>query len=180
LNHQPKPLQVRGLDVEGQDFEARLETQKAGEVYKLVVTIPRDLAPGYYSGTVYVNTNSAGYARIGIPINILVRNEIYTFPLVINFRSVSLAQIDANPAAAVDLEQWILVKKRAGKFTIKSIRSDVPGLKITQTPDGASSAFRVDVALARLQPGSLDGKIHVLTDDPAVPEVIVPVSGEIK
>jgi uncharacterized protein DUF1573 len=62
VNNQPKPLQVRGLDVEGQDFKARLETQKAGEVYKLVVTVPRDLAPRYYTGTVYVNTDSADYA----------------------------------------------------------------------------------------------------------------------
>jgi hypothetical protein len=182
VNNEPKPLQVRGLDVEGQDFKARLETQKAGEVYKLVVTIPRDLGPGYYTGTVYVNTDSADYARIGIPINIVVKNEIYTFPLGINFGSISLAQIDSNPAAAADLEQWVLVKKRAGNFGIKSIRSDVPGLKITQAPEGESNTFRVDVALSKwhLQPGSLDGKIRVLTDDPAVPEVIVPVSGEIR
>jgi hypothetical protein len=179
VNNQPKPLQVSGLEVESQDFKARLETNKAGEVYKVVVTITRDLGPGYYTGTVYVNTNTAGYERVGIPVNILVRNEIYTFPLAVNFGSVSLAQIDANPAAAADLEQWILLKKRAGKFAVKSIRSDVSGLKITQTPKGESSSFRVDVALSRLQPRSLDGKIHVLTDDPAVPEVIVPVSGEI-
>jgi uncharacterized protein DUF1573 len=182
VNNQPKPLQVRGLNVEGQDFKARLETQKAGEVYKLVVTVPPDLAPGYYAGTAYVNTDSAGYARIGIPINILVKNEIYTFPLAINFRSVSLAQIDSNPTAASDLEQWVLVKKRAGKFSIKSISSDVPALKITHTPEGESNTFRVDVALSKghLQPGSLDGKIRVLTDDSAVPELIVPVSGEIR
>jgi len=181
VNNQPKPLQVRGLEVEGREFKARLETQKAGQVYKVVVTIPRDLAPGYYTGTVYANTDSADYARIGIPINLLVRNEIYTFPLVINFGAISLAQIDSNPAAA-DLAQWVLVKKRAGKFGIKSIRSDVTGLKVTQTPEGESNTFRVDVALSKghLQPGSLDGKIHLLTDDPAVPEVIVPVSGEIK
>ena len=182
VNNRPKPLQVRGLNVEGQDFKARLDTQKAGKVYKLVVTIPHDLAPGYYTGTVYVNTDSADYARIGIPINILVKNEIYTFPLGIKFGSIGLAQIDSNPAAAADLEQWVLVKKRAGKFGIKSIRSDLPGLKITQTPEGESNTFRVDVALSKghLQPGSLDGKIRVLTDDPAIPEVIVPVSGQIR
>lgn len=182
VNNRPAPLEVRGLNVEGQDFKAQLQTEKPGEVYKLVVTIPSSLAPGSYTGGVDVSTDSADYARIRIPINILVKDEIYTFPPGVDFGSVSLAQTGSNPAAAgTDRAEWFLVKKRAGKFKIKSIASDVPGLKITQTPEGESSTFRVDVTLPEhLQSGSLAGKIEVLTDDPAVRELAVPVTGRIQ
>jgi hypothetical protein len=181
VNNLPEPLRVRGLDIEGHDFKAQLQTEKPGEVYKLVVTIPRDLAPGSYTGSVSVNTDSAGYPRIQIPINILVKNEIYTFPSGVDFASISLAQIDSNPAAAAGLAEWFLVRKRAGKFKITSITSDVPGLKIAKTPEGESNAFRVDVTLPEhLQAGNLAGKIEVLTDDRTVPELVIPVTGHIQ
>ena len=182
VNNRPRPLHIRGIETEGQHFTARIQTEKSGEVYKLVVSIPRDLAPGHYTGSVYVNTDSTRYARIRVPINILVKSEIYTFPLGVNFRSISLAQVDSDPSSLAYLAEWFLVKKRAGKFRIRSITSDLPALDITRTPEGESNTFRVNVVLARdrLEPGRLDGKIRVLTDDPAVPEVTVPVSGEIR
>lgn len=181
VNNLPEPLQVRGLDVEGHDFNAQLQAEKPGEAYKLVVTVPSGLAPGSYTGAVYVNTDSAAYPRIRVPINILVKNEIYIFPSAVDFASVSLAQIHSNPAAAAGLAEWFLVKKHTGKFKITSITSDVPGLKIAKTPEGESKAFRVDVTLPeRLEAGSLAGKIEVLTDDRAVPELVIPVTGHIQ
>jgi hypothetical protein len=182
VNNRPQPLHIRGIETEGQHFTARIETEKSGQVYKLAVSIPRDLAPGHYIGSVYINTDSTRYARIRIPINILVKNEIYTFPLGVNFRTINLAQIDSDPSALVDLAEWFMVKKRAGKFKIKSITSDLPALHITQTPEGESNSFRVDVVLSRnrLEQGRLAGNIHVAIDDPAVPELTVPVSGEIR
>ena len=181
VNNLPEPLQVRGVKVEGQDFKAQLQTEKPGEVYKLVVTIPRGLTPGSYTGSVDVNTDSARYALIHIPVSILVKDEIYTFPTAINFSSVNLAEINSNPAAS-DLAEWFLVKKHTGEFKIKSITSDVRGLTITQSPpEGESGTFRVDLTLTEhVAAGSLVGKIQVLTDDPAVAELVVPVTGQIQ
>jgi protein-disulfide isomerase len=179
VNNRPKPLQVRGLRVEGQDFKAQLQTEKPGEVYQLVVTIPRGLTPGSHTGRVDINTDSARYALIRVPINILVNDEIYAFPQGVDFGSIDLAQIGSNPAAT-NLAEWFLVKKHTGKFKIKSITSDVPGLKIKQTPEGESNTFRVDVIpTERLQAGSLAGKIQVLTDDPAIPQLVLRVTGDI-
>ena len=182
VNNLPKPLHVRGLETEGQHFTARLVTEKPDEVYKVLVTVPPDVPPGKYTGGVYVNTDSARFSRIRLGVNILVKDEIYTFPGAVAFGTMNLAQLRADPVLAVSLNEWFLVKKHAGKFKIKSISSDVPGLEFTQTPKGESNTFHVDVALSKapLQPGSLDGKIRVLTDDPAIPEVIVPVSGQIR
>jgi uncharacterized protein DUF1573 len=182
VNNTPRPLHIRGLDVEGQDFKARFETQKPGEVYKVIIMIPPGLAPGRYTGRVYVNTDSSTDGRIRIPVNILVKNQIYAFPAGVNFGSVSRAQVDSNPGALADLAEWILVKKRKGKFTIKSLTSDLPVLRLTQSPEGASNTFRITVALVgdRLQPGQFAGTIHVITDDPVVPELTIPVSGDIR
>ena len=181
VNNQPNPLHVRGLETEGQHFTARLVTEKSDEVYKVIVEVPPDVLPGRYTGFVYVKTDSARFSRIRLGVNILVKDEIYTFPGAVVFGTVNLAQLQADPVLAVSLNEWFLVKKHAGEFEIKSIASDVPGLETTQTPKGKSNTFRVDVTLSNhLQPGSLAGKIRVLTDDPAVPELIVPVSGQIR
>jgi hypothetical protein len=182
VNNLPNPLHVRGLETEGQHFTAKLVTQKPDKVYKVVVTVPPDVPPGRYTGFVYVNTDSARFSRIRLGVNILVKTEIYTFPDAVAFGTVNLAQLQADPSQVTSLVEWLLVKKRVGKFKIKSISSDVPGLEFTQTPKGESNTFHVNVALSKghLQPGSLDGKIRVLTDDPAIPEVIVPVSGQIR
>jgi len=181
VNNRPEPLRVSGLNVEGKDFKAQLETQKPGRVYKLVVTIPHDLAPGYYGGTIDLNTDNPEYAHVRVPVNIVVRNEIYTFPLGINFGSISLAQINSNRDAS-DLEQWVLVKKRTGKFKITSIRSEVAAIQFTQSPQGESNTFRITATLARdgVRPGPLAGDIRVTTDDPATPELTIPVSGNIR
>ncbi len=182
VNNLPNPLHVRGLETEGQHFTAKLVTQKPDKAYKVVVTVPPDVPPGRYTGFVYVNTDSPRFSRIRLGVNILVKTEIYTFPDAVAFGTVNLAQLQADPSQVTSLVEWFLVKKRVGKFKIKSISSDVPGLEFTQTPKGESNTFHVDVALSKghLQPGSLDGKIRVLTDDPAIPEVIVPVSGQIR
>jgi hypothetical protein len=168
--------------IEGDHFTAKLVTQKPGKVYKVVVTVPPDVPPGRYTGFVNVNTDSARFSRIRLGVNIFVRTKIYTFPDAVAFGAVNLAQLQADPSLVTSLIEWFLVKKHVGKFKIKSISFDVPGLEFTQTPKGESSTFRVDVELSKghLQPESLDGKIRVLTDDPAVPELIVPVSGEIR
>jgi hypothetical protein len=182
VNNQPKPLHVLRLETEGPHFTARLVTEKPEEVYKVLVTIPPDAPPGRYTGFVYVNTDSARFSRIRLGVNIFVKTEIYTFPDAVAFGTLNLAQLQADPSLVVSLNEWFLVKKHVGKFKIKSISSDVPGLEFTETPKGESNIFRVDVAFSKghLQLGSLDGKIRVLTDDPVVPELIVPVSGQIK
>ncbi len=182
VNNLPKPLHVRGLETEGQHFTARLVTQKPDEVYKVLVTVPPDVPPGRYTGAVYVNTDSARFSRIRLGVNIFVKTEIYTFPSAVAFGTVNLAQLEADPSLAASLIEEFLVKKHIGKFTIKSISSDVPGLEFTQTPKGESNTFRVDVALstAPLRPGSFAGNIRVRTDDAAFPELTVPVSGEIR
>ena len=180
VNNQPDPLHVRGLETEGEHFAARLVTVKPDKAYKVIVEVPPDVPPGRYTGFVYINTDSARFSRIRLGVNILVKDEIYTFPGSVAFGTVNLAQLQADPVLAVSVDEWFLVKKHAGKFEIKSIASDVPGLETTQTPKGKSSTFRVDVTFSsHLQPGSLAGKIRVLTDDPAVPEIIVPVSGQV-
>jgi hypothetical protein len=180
VNNQPKPLHVRGLETEGQYFTAKLVTEKADQVYKVTVEVPPNAPPGRYTGFLYVDTDDARFSRIRLGVNIFIKDEIYTFPGGVAFGTVNLAQVQADPSMAISLNESFLVKKRAGKFAIKSIASDVPEIETTQTPTGESNTFRVDVTLSRhLQPGSLAGKIRVLTDDPAVPVLIVPVSGQI-
>lgn len=181
VNNRPKPLNIHGIETKGQHFTARLETEEPGQVYKLVVAIPANLAPGLYHGIVYVNTDAARYRRIRVPVSILVKNEIYTFPLSLNFGSISVEQMNSGQISPADLSVWFLVKKRSGKFRIESIKTANPALQMTQAPKGESNTFRVNVTVRKgyLRPGPLSSVIRVRTNDPAVPEVSVPVIGQI-
>ena len=181
VNNRPKPLNIHGIETKGKHFTARIETEKPGQVYKLVVTAPRNLDPGLYHGTVFVNTDAVHHRRIPVPVNILVKNEIYTFPLSLNFGSISVEQVNSGQVAPADLSVWFLVKKRSGKFRIESIKTANPALEMTQAPKGESNTFRVNVTVRKgyLRPGPLSSVINVKTDDRAVPEVSVPVIGQI-
>ena len=90
----------------------------------------------------------------------------------------------ARNSSTVDLlTQTVIVRKRAGKFSITGATSDIPFVTIRRSPEAESSeAFRIDVALVkeRLRPGPITGSIKIQTDDPQFPELIVPVRGEIQ
>jgi hypothetical protein len=75
-----------------------------------------------------------------------------------------------------------MVKKRAGRFRIESISSDVPGLHVVATPSGEGEVFRVEVtprpeSMAR---GAINGTIRIATSDSAFPVITIPVHGEVK
>jgi hypothetical protein len=182
INNQKIPLKVLSLDAQGQHFKASLKIRKPGQIYEVAIDIPPTLPPGRYNEYAYLKTDSPERPRLRIGVNILVKNEIYTFPTEVDFGQVGPARLAGHPDDAGLLTASFLVKKREGQFSIDSIKCDVPGLQLTQTPRGDSDAFRFDVALPvnKLKPGRLDGNIRLHTDDGKVPEIIVPIRGVVQ
>jgi hypothetical protein len=94
VNNLPTPLQVRGLETEGQHFTAKLVTQKPDKVYKVIVAVPHDVPPGRYTGFVYVDTDSARFSRIRLGVNIFVKTEMY------------LSFVEPHPIALPHFTRW--------------------------------------------------------------------------
>jgi uncharacterized protein DUF1573 len=183
INNREQPMGIGRLEQQGDHFQARLKTVNPGRVYQLEVTVPATVAPGRYSEAVYLHTDDAKTPRLMIPVNVIVKSDLYANPDAVDFGSVALAQLANNPSAIDLLTQSLVVRTRAGTFAIKSVTSEIPFLSIQRSPDGAgaSEAFRIDVGLRqdRLQPGPISGSLKILTDDKQFPELIVPVKGEI-
>jgi len=119
---------------------------------------------------------------IRLPVHVLVKADVYANPDEIDFGEVALDHLRRQPRAAPFLEQTTFVKKRAGAFRLRGIRSNVHALDIRATPSSAASGtFRIDVTLRAeaLRPGSLDGTIFIDTDDPTFPRLTIRVRGQV-
>lgn len=182
VNKQKKPLKILGLETQGQHFKATIKTRKPGQIYEVAIEIPPTVPLGRYKEFAYLKTDSPERPRLAITINLLIKDDIYAFPTEVDFGKVNKGLFEGHPDDAGLLTASFLVKKREGQFRIESISCDVPGLQLTQTPQGNSDAFRFDIALPakKLEPGRLTGKIQLHTDDGKIPQLVVPIRGEIQ
>ena len=181
VNNEAEPLKILRLAPEGEHFKASIKTVDAGRVYDLAVDIPPDVPPGRYGEFINLETDNQKFPHLRVGVNIFVKTDVYAFPDAVDFGVVSTAQLTEHPEMAEGLAQGFLLKKRAGTFRITSIETDVPALRITQTPEGDSGTFRIEVALVldKLRPGSLAGQIRLRTTDSEFPEVVIPVRGTV-
>ena len=120
-----------------------------------------------------------------VPVNVLVKPDLFANPETVGyFGRVALKELVDKPSVLDLLTQSVVVRKRAGNFSITSVTSDIPFVTIRRSPEGegSSEVFRIDVALMkdRLRPGSISGSLRILTDDKQFPELIVLVRGEIQ
>jgi hypothetical protein len=131
---------------------------------------------------VYLNTNHPTLPRLKIAVNVLVKNDLYVNPEVVDLGQISLAELTANPQLLRRLDQKLIVRKRAGDFAIRSISTDVPALEVRVSTEGRAQAFQIEVARVRdrLVPGRLAGTIRLETDDKEFPLLEVPVAGIVR
>jgi uncharacterized membrane protein len=182
VNNEERPFNIARVEPDGQHFTASLETIEPGRVFELVVQVPPETPSGRYREAVYLRTDHPTRSRIRVAVNVFVKADLYASPELVDFGTVSLAEFARAPSLLDFLTQVVILRKRVGEFEIKSIVSDLPVVRISQEPAGASRAFRVDVGLVRerLQAGRLTGSIRILTNDEEFPELVIPVRGELR
>jgi hypothetical protein len=178
VNNEARPLNITRLETRGQHFVADVHTVESGKVYQVMVKVPPDVAPGRYREALEVYTDDPEREPIQIIVNVLVKENLYTFPDIVDFGTVSLGQLAGIPS----IIQTVLVKKREGEFDIDSITATLPYLHIRREPEGKSGTFRIDVSLDlnELRPGKVNGSLRIRTTDAEFPELEVPVRGELK
>ena len=182
VNRESTPLEIRSVEPAGEHFVATVAPVEAGKTYRLDVRIPESVAPGRYMESVYLNTNHPTVKRVQVAVNVLVKNDLYVNPELVDFGIVALSELTAEPARVQQLTQKLIVRRRTGEFAIKSVKSSVPGVEVAFSSEGRANAFQIDVTIARerLTPGRLSGSIRIETDDKDFPVLEVPVRGEVR
>jgi len=180
INHESRPLIVRRIEPAGSHFAATVRPAEPGRRYDVRITVPAGQAPGRFQEQLRIHTDSPIRPVIEVPVNVLVKADVYVNPEQIDFGDLSATAIRGPRAGG--LTQTVLVKRRQGPFEIRQATTDVPGLTIAVSPGGSQSTHQVDVRLAAdaLAPRSLTGTIRLLTSDPRFPRIVIPVRGRIR
>jgi hypothetical protein len=182
LNHTERPLAIERIEKAGEHFAAALGTIEAGKEFALDITVPKSVPPGRYREGLVVYTNSPIRPAIRIPVNVLVKTDIFVFPETVGFGQVDQQQIQNSAALLQLLTQTHTITHRSREFAITGVETDISSLTIATAPRGRAKVFNLEVKLdpARLTPGPVNGSIKIRTDDPRIPEIIVPVTGLIR
>jgi hypothetical protein len=181
-SNQPGPVTLRLLPDSRTHYVAALEPVEPGRTWRLTVKPAPGTLPGRYEETLRIGSDDSAIGMLDLAVNVFVKADVYTNPTELDFGEIRLSRIRQQPGALGFLEQFIILKKRAGTFRLRSLRSDVAALALRATPASSESGtFRIDAGLLPegLQPGTLEGTIWIETDDPEFPRLVVHVRGRL-
>ena len=151
---------------------------KPGKVFTLTARSVNGVPAGRYEESLTLVTDKPGGNRIDLPVHLWVKPDLYANPENVDFGTLRVEEVQRSDVTA-SLTQTFFLKRRGDAFRITAIVCDSSAVDVTQSPAGPSNSFQIDVRLRAeaLRRGSLDGKIRVMTTDPAFPEVVIPLSG---
>jgi len=182
VNNDVKPLLIKELRSEGKSFHAELQTIRGNMEYRLLVRSKPDVLPGKYKEIIWLTTNNEKIPRLKIVVNNYIKNTIYAFPQEIDLGTIRLEDLGKGTGMERFLSQTVLVKHRDDKnFKIK-VEHDLSFIDVSQIPASGSNTYRLDIVpiKEKLKKGKIDSVIQVRTNDKDVPELTIPVIGEIQ
>jgi hypothetical protein len=89
----------------------------------------------------------------------------------------------AQPQLLPRMTQSIALANHEGPVEIDRIESDVAALQVARKPAvGASQRFQLEMTLTpeQLEKGPIAGRIRIVTTNPAIPPLTIPVRGEVR
>jgi Protein of unknown function (DUF1573) len=176
-NNEPEPLAITSLE-HSAHLSVSVAEVEPGKLFILTARSLNGVPPGRYEESLTLVTDKPGGKRIHLPVHLWVKPDLYANPENIDFGTLRADDLQRSDVTAL-LTQTFFLKRRADAFRITAIACDSSAVAITQSPLGPSNSFQIDVRLRpeALRPGSLEGKIRVMTTDPSFPEVVIPLSG---
>ena len=182
VNHEARPLQVTGIEPQGNHFEASIKPLKPGQTYQLDVTVPRSAQVGRFMESVLVKTDHPDFPVLQVGVNVFVKQDLYVSPETLAMGNIVLAELTANPALVELLTYKLVVRKRAGQFALASVSTTVPALSVSVADKERAQAFEVVVSVVkdRLTVGPMTGVIRIQTDDKDFPLLEVPVTANVR
>ena len=175
VNHGADPVEVT-LERAPEHLTARLSVIEAGKRYRLDVESSGSAPVGRHRLAVMFSTTSPRRPTFSVPINLLVRARVYTFPEQVEFGRLSASDARRQPTA---LTQTLMVYQQGGHAFQARFETDVAGLAITAEQGPSRDRWQ---ATLRLDPhahalGEIRGQVVITTNDPEFPRITVPVVG---
>ena len=176
VNRDARPLEISGVEETGSRFTALVEQVEPGQRYRITVTFNSEGQEGKVAEWLHLSTNRD---RLSIPVHTEVIPRVYAFPRSVDMGKFKVSEIRGNPQTTRTAAQILMVyRKNTTGFEIE-VTSDVPFLKIESEPGPQGDRWENTIRLdhERVQPGEIDGTIFIVTNDPEVPRLEVPVTG---
>jgi hypothetical protein len=178
VNHEPTPLEIRSVSHPRDRFATRIEPIEPGRRYRLTLTLDGTGAGGRTTDPIIVTTSSQSTPIITILANTFVRERVYTFPDAVDFGTLPLGAVEANPALLARFAQTLMIYRKEPDFEV-AMTSDVDLLDVRASRGPRGDRWQATVSLSRdmLRPGPFRGTIIITTNDAEFPRLTVPVTG---
>ena len=178
VNHEPAPLEIKSVSHPRDRFATRIEPIEPGWRYRLTLTLDGAGAGGRKADQIIVTTSSQSTPVVTILANTFVRERVYTFPEAVDFGTVPLGAVEANPAVLARFAQTLMIYRRESPFEVTMTSDlDLVDVRAARGPRGDRWQAAVTLKRDKLRPGPFSGTIVITTNDPEFPKLTVPVTG---
>ncbi len=147
---------------------------RAGEQYRLRITVLPDAPEGLLNAPVRVTTGVTQQPNIEIPISGVVRARVSVTPVLVNFGNFTAGK-DA-------ITRNIVVTNNKPGTPVKVTKAEVniPGFITDVVPTQEGVSYTVVVkASDKVKKGTLDGTVKLYTTDKEKPTIELPLKGEV-
>jgi hypothetical protein len=147
---------------------------RAGEQYKLHITITGDAPEGLLNAPIRIATGVAQQPTVEIPVSGLVRERVSVTPKLVNF---------GNFTAGKDpITRNVVVNNNKPQSQIKVTRAEVsvPGFITDVVPTQEGVSYTVVIkASDKIKKGPIDGVVKLYTTDKEKAVIELPLKGEV-
>ncbi len=166
--------EIIGLETSSDHIQAELEKPaEDGSAWTVHMTIDGGLPIGFFSETLFLNTNMARQPRIEVPVRGRIKGPLSVVPTHCYFRFID---------AAEGAEQRIIIENEGNKeleiLETSSDREDIKIEKKTLMP-GRKIMLLIQL-IPPVEPGSIDGNLYIKTNIENQKNITVPISGYLR
>jgi hypothetical protein len=181
LNHTGDPVVIDSAVHPQMHFKTKLETIEEGRRFRLTLVMNPDGPAGKNRETILLKTNSAAVPELKIAAYTYMRERVYTFPESVDLGALRLDDIQRNPELVEAAAQILMVYRKGTTDFQATVTTDIPELIVNSErgPLGDRYQLTVRLAVEKVRVGPIRGAIFVNTNDPEIPQLTVPVTGQI-
>ena len=181
VSHEPEPLLIGAVSHSSGRFTTRLETVEKGRRFRLTLVLNPNGPAGKNQETILLETSSAAVPELRIAAHTYLRERVYTFPDVVELGALRLDDIRRAPELLKTTAQTLMIYRKGTSDFQANVSTDVPGLTLSAERGPLGDRYQITVSLTpdAIRTGTISGNIFVETNDPELPKLTVPVSGQI-
>jgi hypothetical protein len=176
VNNGAAPIRIKKLEAGGTDFSARIQPIEEGKRFELILATNPNLKPGAYHQTLRVLTDNATMPELPIKLDVTVFPRVFASPTAIIMPALSVT----SDLTSINWPMINVRKVQSGGLKIMSYTSTLPFIKLDllTEKEGELYLIRLTIENEKVKPGDFKGNIHIVTNDPNVPTIDVPVQGK--